>query len=177
MIEFLKRTFTDDHYRGSLRLGPFYLIKGKRIPWPERFSSDSSEAQRARGITEADIAEARELKELDGQVGADANFAAILESRRQTRKTYHAALKAQNNRLARFGKKVAGLAAISGDEETARIDALKQMRYTLPTTPETRKSPAAEIISDLRGAAVLGTDPAESDIETYDLPKFLNKLT
>lgn len=178
MIEFLKSHFTDEHYAGSLRLGPFYLMKGKRVPRPERFSPDSAEGQRARGITEADIAEAGELEKLNRTIGADENFAAILESRRQARETYHAALTAQANRTARFNRKKTDLTAILGDEETARIDALKQMGYILPTVPETGKSPAAKSISDLKGAAVLGTDQGKNDIETLpDLPELLKKLT
>lgn len=178
MIEFLKRHFTDEHYAGSLRLGPFYLIKGKRIPYSERFSPDSVAGQRARGITAADTAEAGELEGLNRQIGADTNFANNIELRRQGREAFHTAKRAQANRMARFKRKKTDLTAILGDEEAAIKAVLEQQGFIIAATPEPKKSSTAEIIAGLRGAAVLGTNQGRSDNETLpDLPEFLKELT
>lgn len=170
MIEFLKRTFIDDHYRNSLRLGPFYLIRGQRIPRAERFSPDSSEGERARGVTVKE--------ELNDQVGADTSFTAILDSRRQTRKGYHATLRSQAQRKARFRNLEKDLTAILKDKEAAATQALVRKGYVIPALPETKKSLGAETLADLKATVALEGTRVETDTKPcQDLPGFLNKLT
>ena len=170
MIEFLKRTFIDDHYRNSLRLGPFYLIRGQRIPRAERFSPDSSEGKRARGVTVKE--------ELNDQVGADTSFTAILDSRRQTRKGYHATLRSQAQRKARFRNLEKDLTAILKDKEAAATQALAMKGYIAPALPETKKSLGAETLADLKATVALEGTRVETDTKPcQDLPGFLNKLT
>ena len=170
MIEFLKRTFTDYHYSKSLRLGPFYLLRGQRIPRAERFSPDSSEGERARGVTVKE--------ELNDQVGADTSFTAILDSRRQVRESYHAALKSQANRASRFKRQVKDLTAILGDKEAAATQALVRKGYVIPALPETKKSLGAETLADLKATVALEGTRVETDTKPcQDLPGFLNKLT
>jgi len=170
MIEFLKRTFIDDHYRNSLRLGPFYLIRGQRIPRAERFSPDSSEGERARGVTVKE--------ELNDQVGADTSFTAILDSRRQTRKGYHATLRSQAQRKARFRNLEKDLTAILKDKEAAATQALAMKGYIAPALPETKKSLGAKTLADLKAGTTFGDSQIETDIKPLpDLPEFLKKLT
>ena len=170
MLEFLKRTFIDDHYRNSLRLGPFYLIRGQRIPRAERFSPDSSEGERARGVTVKE--------ELNDQVGADTSFTAILDSRRQTRKGYHATLRSQAQRKARFRNLEKDLTAILKDKEAAATQALVRKGYIIPTLPETKKSPIAETLAVLKAAVTFEDTRVETDTEPRQhLPEFLKKLT